>query len=86
MTVKVKTAENNIECFETNEYIISPLESMNPLILSVEVYSGPRLIARRTRPFKWFYKHVTFKSRKVQAAVMEMRRIKEASLKESPKK
>ena len=74
MTVKVLTVENNVECFEVSNYIVTRIKDMNPMILSVKIYSGTKVIMRKSRPFKWFYKHVTFKSRKVQAVVMEMQR------------
>lgn len=74
MTVVIKYVDKFVECFETSKFQLAPLKEMNPLMFSVKVYSGKRLVAKRVRPFKWFYKHVTFKSRKVQAVVMEMQR------------
>lgn len=77
MTVKVLTVENNVECFETGKFVVSPVKDMNPLILSVWVYSGNKLICRRKRHFTWLYKHFTFKSKKVQDVLKQMEEVKQ---------
>lgn len=72
MTVKILTIENNIECFKSEKIVVSSIKDMNPLILSVWVYSGDKLICRRKRHFTWLYKHFTFKSKKVQDVLKQM--------------
>lgn len=66
MTVVSKLADGTTEVFETGNYKISTVKDMHPMIVSVAVYNGNKKIAGISRKFKFFYKHFTFKSEKVQ--------------------
>ncbi len=66
MIVKVTRADGGIEVFETPNYNIGKSKLFHPIILKVEVFSGQKRIAKRSRPFKLFYKLFTFKTKKVQ--------------------
>ena len=75
MTVKNELANGNTEIFETKSYMISRPENFHPLILSVTVYSNGKKIKSVSRKNKWYYKHFTFHTEKVQE---ELRKIQEA--------
>lgn len=66
MIVKITKADGGIEVFETPSYNIGKSKLFHPIILKVEVYSGQKRIAKRSRLFKLFYKLFTFKTKKVQ--------------------
>ncbi len=66
MIVKVTRADGGIEVFETPSYNIGKSKLFHPIILKVEIYSGQKRIAKRSRAFKLFYKLFTFKTKKVQ--------------------
>lgn len=66
MTVKVLWADNNIEIFESDKYVISPVKNFHPGIVSVEVWNGNKRIAKKKRFFSFWYSHITFRSEKIQ--------------------
>jgi hypothetical protein len=72
MTVKNELANGNTEIFETDNYIICKPENFHPLILKVEVFSNGKKIKSVSRRHKWYYKHFTFHTEKVQE---ELRKI-----------
>lgn len=74
MTVKAELADGTTDIFETENYRISTLKDFHPMICSVEVYSMAKRIKKVSRRFKFFYKHFTFKSRKVQDKMAEIER------------
>ena len=74
MTVKAELADGTIDVFETGNYKISTLKNFHPMICSVEIYSGTKRIKKISIRFKFFYKHFTFKSRKVQDKLAEIER------------
>lgn len=67
MIVKIINVYGGIECFETQNYMISKSKEFHPLICKVTLYSDDGLkIVSRKRPFSFIYKHFTFKTKKVQ--------------------
>ena len=74
MIVKAELADGSTDVFETGSYKISTLKDFHPALCSVEVYSGTKRIKKVSRRFKFFYKHFTFKSRKVQDKLAEIER------------
>ena len=83
MTVIVKNGDGTKSCFETSSYLISTEKAMHPAIVSVKVYSGTKLIAKKSRRFPWWYKHITFKSAKVQNELKRIHEAQEAQQKQS---
>lgn len=84
MIVKVYRADNKVEVFSTENYVISETKDFHPIICSVEVFSdtGKKLISKK-RKFPLFYKKVTFKTEKVQKLLQQ---IEEAAKNEPEKK
>ena len=74
MTVKAELADGTTDIFETSSYKISTLKDFHPMLCSVEVYSGAKRIKKVSRRFKFFYKHFTFRSRKVQDKLAEIQK------------
>ena len=72
MTVVLDLANGQTEIFETEKYVISKARDFHPLICEVTVYDNGRRIARKKRPFSWWYKMVTFKSEYVQNKLKEL--------------
>lgn len=72
MTIINELVNGNSEIFETNDYVICPIKDFHPLILKIKVFSDGKKIKSVSRPFKFFYKHFTFKSEKVQKVVKEL--------------
>lgn len=72
MTLVLDLANGQTEIFETETYIISKANDFHPLICGVTVYDNGRRIARKKRPFSWWYKMVTFKSYKVQSELKKL--------------
>lgn len=74
MTVVTELANGNNEIFTTDNYIISKSKDFHPLLVKVTIYDNGKKLKSVKRPFKFFYKHFTFKSEKVQN---ELKRIEE---------
>ena len=72
MTVKVTLANRTIELFQTEKYIVSSTEDFHPLIIMVEIFDNGKRIAKRKRPFSWWYRRITFNSYKVQQKLKEL--------------
>lgn len=72
MTIVLDLANGNTESFTTENYVISRQKDFHPLICGVTVYDNGRRIARKKRPFSWWYKKVTFNSFKVQEKLKEL--------------
>lgn len=72
MTVVLDLANGNTEIFETEKYVISKAKDFHQLICGVTVYNNGRRIARKQRPFSWWYKMVTFNRFKVQEKLKEL--------------
>lgn len=72
MIVVSSLADGTKEVFETSNYRISTVKDMHPMIVSVSVYADGRRIAHISRRFKFFYKHFTFKSGKVQTVLKQI--------------
>lgn len=72
MTILLKLADGTTDCFESGNYKISRVKDMHPAIVSVSIFTGKRRIAKKTRPFSFWYKHITYKSKKVQALLSEI--------------
>ena len=62
MVVKTELANGNFEVFETSNYVISKTKDFHPLLCKVSIYDNGKKIKSVSRPFKFFYKHFTFKS------------------------
>lgn len=80
MVVKTELANGNVEIFESNNYVISKPKDFHPLLCKVSIYDNGKKIKSVSRPFKFFYKHFTFKSDKVQTLLKnleEQRRLAE---------
>lgn len=72
MTVVLDLANGQTEIFENEKYVISRAKDFHPLICGVTVYDNGRSIARKKRPFSWWYKKFTFNSFKVQEKLKEL--------------
>ena len=72
MTVVLELANGQTETFETEKYVISKARDFHPLICEVTVYDNGRRIARKKRPFSWWYKKLTVKSEYVQNKLKEL--------------
>lgn len=72
MTVKLKLATGETEIFETGSFTVGTCKSMLPEILQVEIYLNGKRIIKQSRPFKFFYKHFTFKTAAVQDKIKQM--------------
>ena len=72
MTVVLELANGQTEIFETEKYIISKAKDFHPLICGVTVYEKGRRIARKKRPFSWWYRRVTFNSFRVQEKLKDL--------------
>ena len=73
MLVKIIRADNNIELFQTENYVIGQPKEFHPIICKVSVYSNDgQLIFKRKRPFSFFYKHFKFKSKEIQDKLKEL--------------
>ena len=72
MIVEIERADGEIEIFNTDNYRISKPKDFHPLICKVSVYDNGVKIKTVKRPFKFFYKHFTFKSAKVQERLKEL--------------
>lgn len=72
MTVIVDLANSQTKTFITEKYVISKVKDFHPLICGVTVYDNGIRIARKKRPFSWWYKRVTFNSFKVQEKLKEL--------------
>lgn len=77
MNVFIELADGTFEIFKSDGYKISKASDFHPMICKVTVYSGNKKIKSVSRPFKWFYKHFTFKSEKVQKKLAELESNKE---------
>lgn len=72
MTVVLDLANGNTETFTTENYVISRPKDFHPIICRVTVFDNGKRIARKKRPFSWWYKMVTFKSEYVQNKLKEL--------------
>lgn len=76
MTIRLELANGNYEIFETDNYIISRVEEMHPMICKVDVFSNGKKIKTRKRFYIWWYKLITFKSKKVQDKLKKLNEVK----------
>lgn len=76
MTIKLELANGNYEMFETDNYIISRVKEMHPMICKVNVFSNGRKIKTKKRFCIWWYKLITFKSQKVQDKLKKLNEVK----------
>lgn len=83
MVIKVKRADGETEIYMSDRYRISRFKDFHPIILGVSVYDNGRKIESVSRPFPFFYKHIIFKTKKVQKMLRE---IIEAEKKEETEK
>ena len=72
MVVKTELANGNFEVFETSNYVISKPKDFHPLICKVSVFENGFKIKSVSRPFKFIYKHLIFKSEKVQTILKNL--------------
>ena len=71
MEIKIKTVDNIIELFHSNNFVMSEIKDFRPEIISVEVFSNGKRIAKRKRLFSWLYKRFIFPLPSVQKIVAE---------------
>ena len=76
MTIRLELANGNCEIFETDNYTISSLNDMHPMICKVDVFSNGKKIKTKKRFCVWWYKLITFKSQKVQEKLKKINEIK----------
>ena len=72
MTIKTELANGNYEIFESNGYNVSTVKDMHPMIVAISVYNNGKRIFKKSRFCKWWYKHITFKTEKVQNLLKEI--------------
>lgn len=78
MIVKLELANGEFDLFETGNYKFSTIKDLHPMIVKATIYSGNKKLKSISRPFKFFYKHFTFKSEKVQKQLAEMNNVVQA--------
>ena len=76
MTIRLELANGNYEIFETDNYIVSRVNDMHPMICKVDVFSNGRKIKTKKRFNIQWYKLITFKSRKVQDKLKKLNEVK----------
>lgn len=79
MTIITELADGRTEVFESSNYVISKPKDFHPLICKVSVFENGFKIKSVSRPFKFFYKHFTFKSDKVQTLLKNLEEQKHLS-------
>ena len=79
MVVKTELADGRTEIFESSNYVISKPKDFHPLLCKVSIYDNGKKIKSVSRPFKFFYKHFTFKSDKVQTLLKNLEEQKRLS-------
>lgn len=77
MTIKTELADGTFEIFHNDNYKVSTIKDMHPVIVSVAVFDNGKCIFKKSRFLKWFYKKITFKSRKVQSRLEEIERARQ---------
>lgn len=84
MIVKVELADGTTDIFESQNYNVSRVKDFHPAIVSVSVFDNGFRIKKAKRPFIFWYKHVTFKSERIQD---QLKQIAEAEvMKNEPEK
>ena len=78
MTIITELANGNTEVFESGNYLISRAKDFHPMILKVSIFADGKKIKTVSRRFKFFYKHFTFKSKKVQEELRKLSEQKQA--------
>ena len=73
MTVKIKLIDGNTEVFMTEHFVISPVKSWRPDIMSVRVYDTGIPVAGKRRPFPLWYRLFVWPRKDVQEAVVRIR-------------
>ena len=76
MLVKLELANGNCEMFEVENYIVGKKIDMHPMICRVDVFSNDKKIKTRKRFCIWWYKLITFKSKKVQDKLLKLNEVK----------
>lgn len=77
MIVKITQANGIIDIFKTDKYALSTVKEMHPLILKAEVFTETgKKLKKIKRPFCWWYKHVTFKTAKIQDILKNIQELK----------
>lgn len=80
LTVKIKLVNGFTEMFETNRFSMGTAKNMPPDYMDVKVYAEcGKLLKHVSRKFKFIYRHVTYKSEKVQEAVREYKKAAESA-------
>lgn len=76
MTIRLELANGSYEMFETDNYVISKVNDMHPMICKVDVFSNGKKIKTKKRFNIWWYKLITFKSQKVQDKLKKLNEVK----------
>lgn len=77
MEIKIKTVDNIIELFHSDNFVISEIKDFRPEIISVEVFSNGKRIAKRKRLFPSIYKRFIFPLPRVQKIVAENKKVRD---------
>jgi hypothetical protein len=77
MEIKIKTVDNIIELFHSDNFVISEIKDFRPEIISVEVFSGGKRIAKRKRLFPTIYKRFIFPLPRIQKIVTENKKVRD---------
>lgn len=72
MTVMLELANGNTEIFKTENYIIGKIKDFHPMICKISIYDNGKKLKSVSRPFKFWYKHFTFKSEKIQEQLRKL--------------
>lgn len=73
MTVKIRLIDGDTEVFVTEHFVISPVKSWRPDIMSVRVYDTGAPVAGKRRPFPLCYRLFVWPRRDVQEAMARIR-------------
>ena len=77
MDIKIKTVDNIIELFHSDNFVISEIKDFRPEIISVEVFSSGKRIAKRKRLFPTIYKRFIFPLPRIQKIVAENKKVRD---------
>ena len=74
MIIKLYHCENYIEFIETGAFSITSIKNMYPELYGVKIYSNEgKFLYQKFRPFRFIYKSLIFKSKKIQKKLEELK-------------
>ena len=84
MTVKIRTIDGSTEVFATESFVISPVRSWQPDIMSVRICDSGVPVAKRRRPFPLLYRCFVWPRKDVQDAMERIRQARARAQENNP--